>query len=116
VNDFKQLKIKIANRERDRKLKEEEKRRKAELRLKKMIKKHDDAIWLTTDERMKMREDELDYDYKNTPLEKKQKFLDLMQAGRNLGQAAAEAGITTEIAAQVIVRNTIDIWPTKAVK
>lgn len=51
--------------------------------------------------------------YKAVPLEKKQKFLDLMHSGKNVGQASAEAGIDSDIGAQVILRNAVSIFPTK---
>lgn len=113
-SDFKMLKVKVANRERDRKRKEEEKQHKAELRLKQILKKHDDVDWKTSRQRTQEREDEFEYDYKNTPLETKQKFLDIFNSGKNLGEAAKEAGISTDIAAQVIVRNLVGMYPTKA--
>lgn len=114
TSDFKLLKVKIANRERDRKLKEEEKQHKAELRYKQLLKKHDDIDYKTSRQRMQEREDVFEYDYKNTPLEAKQKFLDIFNSGKNLGEAAHEAGISTDIAAQVIVRNLVGMYPTKA--
>lgn len=59
---------------------------------------------------------ELDKWYGNVPLSKKQEFLDLMLAGKNLGEAAKLVGIDTEIASQVILRNMGQIFPTKVEK
>lgn len=62
------------------------------------------------------RKRELDAEYASTPLETKQKFLDLMAEGRNLGQARTEANISIEVASQIILRNaeSIDLFPRKA--
>lgn len=64
-------------------------------------------------ERRKMEQDKW---YGSIPLSKKQEFLDLMLAGKNLGEAAAAVGIDTEIASQVILRNMGQIFPNKVEK
>lgn len=59
---------------------------------------------------------DMDDAYKAVPLETKQKFLDLFNKGVPLGKAADEVGIDHLIAAQVILRNAVELIPTKAVK
>jgi len=54
--------------------------------------------------------------YNSVPLSKKQEFLDLMLAGKNLGEAAKAVGIDTDIASQVILRNMGQIFPSKVEK
>lgn len=67
-------------------------------------------------ERKARKEDELDIDYNEIPLEKKQKFLDLFNEGIPLGKAAEQAGIDSMMAAQVIIRNAVGLIPSKAIK
>lgn len=62
------------------------------------------------------KKDEMDIDYEDTPLESKQKFLDLFNNKTPLGEAAKQAGITVEIASQVIIRNAVGYIPVKAIK
>lgn len=68
------------------------------------------------DLRKERREMETDKWYNSVPLSKKQEFLDLMLAGKNLGEAAKAVGIDSEIASQVILRNMGSIFPTKVEK
>lgn len=67
-------------------------------------------------ERKARLEDEMDIDYEEIPLEKKQQFLDLFNAGIPLGQAAEQVGIDSMMAAQVIIRNAVGLIPSKAIK
>ncbi len=62
------------------------------------------------------KEDELDIDYDEIPLEKKQRFLDLFNQGIPLGKAAEQVGIDSLMAAQVIIRNAVGLIPSKAIK
>lgn len=68
------------------------------------------------DEYRERKQMEQDKWYNSVPLSKKQEFLDLMLAGKNLGEAAKAVGIDTEIASQVILRNMREIFPTKVDK
>jgi len=63
-----------------------------------------------TEERHKM---ELDKWYNAIPLEKKQAFLDYLWDGKKLGEAAELAGIESEAAHQVIIRNIEKIMARK---
>lgn len=67
-------------------------------------------------ERKARKEDELDIDYEEIPLEKKQQFLDLFNQGIPLGKAAEQVGIDAMMAAQVILRNAVGLIPSKAIK
>jgi hypothetical protein len=60
---------------------------------------------------------ERDAEYAAIPLETKQRFLDLFNSGKmNLGEAARAAGISTFMAAQVILKNAVELFPTKVLK
>lgn len=63
-----------------------------------------------TKERYQM---ELDKWYNAIPLEKKQAFLDFLWDGKKLGEAAELAGIPSEAAHQVIIRNIEKIMARK---
>ena len=67
----------------------------------------------TFSERYKREQDEA---YDAVSLEAKQKFLDLMWLGKNVGEASKEAGISTDVGAQIILRNAVRTLPTKVVK
>lgn len=73
-----------------------------------------DSLGMETPDQWKARyEREQDEAYKAVPIEAKQKFLDLFNQGIPLGKAAEMAGIDSMIAAQVIVRNAVQLTPTK---
>lgn len=81
----------------------------------------EDRLWKrlgreTPSERRQRKEDEMDIDYEEIPLEKKQQFLDLFNAGVPLGKAAEQVGIDNMMAAQVIIRNAVGLIPSKAIK
>ena len=67
-------------------------------------------------ERKLRKEDELEIDYNEIPLETKQKFLDLFNQGIKLGEAAEKAGMDPMMAAQVIIRNAVGYIPSKVIK
>ena len=106
MSDFKKLQIKIKNRERDRKVVKE---KKLDVLYKKLGMK-------THTEHMQQIQDEKEFDYANTSLEKKQKFLDLMNAGKNLGEAREIVGITFDVACMIIMKNAVEMFPTKVIK
>lgn len=70
----------------------------------------------TTQEIRDRLQREQDEAYEAISLETKQKFLDLMWAGKNVGEASREVGIDSTIGAQIILRNAPKIFPTKAIE
>ena len=76
-----------------------------------------DKLGIETPEQFRERKDrEMDEAYEAVPLDTKQRFLDLFNKGKTLGEAAQEAGIDMMVASQVILRNAVELIPTKAVK
>jgi hypothetical protein len=106
MDDIAKMKFKMANRQ---KALEEKKSAK----LDKIYKKLGMETRAETTARLEWEREEA---YKAVSLEKKQKFLDLMAQGKNVGEASDEVGIDSMIGAQIIIRNadTISLWPTKA--
>lgn len=62
------------------------------------------------------RKAEFEKEYAAVPLETKQKFLDHMAQGLNVGQARELVGVSLDVAAQIVLRNydTIELFPRKA--
>jgi hypothetical protein len=112
MSDYKRMMIRLKNKDRDLKKAKEDR----EARLIKRLNKLLGTSFETSAEYVQRRQDELDYDYENTPIEKKQLFLDLMHQGLNLGQAREKAGISLDVASQVILRNSTEHFPTKVTK
>lgn len=106
MDDWERLQMRLKNREKDRAAK---KQAKTDKLLKKLGYKTDDEIKAEI-------EYKLDRDYEAIPLETKQRFLDLMWEGKNVGEASAEVGIDSMMGAQIILRNAVSTMPTKAVK
>jgi hypothetical protein len=104
MDDLAKMKFKMANRQKA--LKE-----KKDAKLDKLYKKLGMETHAETIARLDWEREEK---YNAVPLEKKQKFLDLMWEGKNVGQASEEAGIDLDIGAQVLLRNAVSVFPTKA--
>lgn len=106
MDDWQKLQMRLKNREKDR---EDKKQAKLDNLFKKLGMK-------TASESKAEREYLENAAYEAIPLEKKQKFLDLMWAGKNVGEASKEVGIDSMMGAQIILRNAVSIMPTKAEK
>ena len=88
MDDLKKLKIRLANRDRDKKQAQT-----------KRIDSYFRRLGMeTSEEREQLRKDELDYDYKQLSRETKQKFLDLMHEGKKVGEAREICGISLDMA------------------
>lgn len=106
MDDWERLQMRLKNRDRDRKAKESAK-------LDKIYKK----LGMKTDAEAKAEAQyKLDAEYESISLEKKQKFLDLMWEGKNVGDASKEVGISSMMGAQIILRNAVQSMPRKAEK
>lgn len=104
MDDWDKLQMRLKNRKKDKEARKQAK-------LDKLYKK----IGMKTDaERRAEQQYLLDKEYEAIPLEKKQRFLDLMHQGKTVGEAAQEVGIDSLMGAQVILRNAVEIMPTKA--
>lgn len=76
-----------------------------------------DKLGIETPEQFKERaEREREAEYAAIPLETKQKFLDLMNSGMKLGEARQAVGIDIMMAAMIIMKNTVELFPTKVIK
>jgi hypothetical protein len=63
----------------------------------------------TSEEIRKEIEDENQRQYDSTTKEQRQQFLDLMHSGEKLGKAAEKIGITSEAAAQIMLKNIREV-------
>lgn len=77
---------------------------------------HDKLGIETTEQTMARLKKEREDAYAAVPIEKKQMFLDLFNGGYKLGQAAEKAGIDIIVAAEVILKNAVELIPTKVIK
>lgn len=76
-----------------------------------------DQLGIETTEQIEQRlKKEREAEYNAVPIEQKQKFLDLFNSGLKMGQAAREAGIDIVVAAEVILKNAIELVPKKVIK
>jgi hypothetical protein len=107
MSDFNKMRARVQNRERDRKLRQD-----------RYFDKLAKILGMKTLGEMRQeREDALEYEYSQVPLETKQSFLDLMNnEGKNVGEAMEILGISLDVAGQVILRNAMHAFPTKANK
>ncbi len=103
MDDLAKMKYKLANRK---KIAEDKKQAKID----KLFKQLGMETRAETEARLQWERDEA---YNAVSLEKKQKFLDLMWEGKNVGQASAEVGIDSMVGAQIIIRNGNSTFPTK---
>ena len=108
MDDLAKMKFKLANRK-----KIAEDKRKA--KLDKLYTKLGMETHAETTARLEWEREEA---YNAVSLEKKQQFLDLMNQGKNVGEASAIVGIDSMVGAQVIIRNaqTVSLFPTKVIK
>jgi CRISPR/Cas system CMR subunit Cmr6 (Cas7 group RAMP superfamily) len=104
MDDWQKLQMRLQNREKDREAKKQ-------ARLDKLYKK---LGMKTSEESRAERQYMEDTAYAAISLETKQKFLDLMWSGKNVGEASKEVGIDSMMGAQIILRNAVGIMPTKA--
>jgi phage terminase large subunit len=101
VSDFKKAMIRRQNVHRDRE-------RASEQSLKRLAKKIG-FEYKTREEHRQEILDKQDYDYRTTPIEKRQMFLDLFHAGKNVGEAREAAGISLDVAIEILKRHSITV-------
>ena len=106
MDDWEKLQMRLKNREKDRKAKKDAK----------LDKLYTKLGMKTHAETMAEIQYKQDRDYEAVSLEKKQQFLDLMWAGKNVGEASKIVGIDSSIGAQIILRNAVSVFPTKVEK
>lgn len=118
MSEFKKLQEKLKRRDMDVKFGLEDKQKAKQ-------QKHDKLLKFfgiqTSEEWIRERKFKEDTEYNSIPLNIKQKFLDHMHNDRmNVGEASKACGISSDMGAQIIIRNgkhsTLEMWPTKAIE
>ena len=104
MDDWEKLQMRLKNRDKDKKAKQE-------VKMDKIYKHFGMETTQETRDRLQYEQDQA---YEAVSLETKQKFLDLMWEGKNVGEAAEAVGIDSSIGAQIILRNAVSVVPTKA--